>query len=193
MFLSEVLLNSRSSLGQKDLSSVYELHRTLSSGFPDGGRPRLLFRKEASAPRVLMLSIEEPSYSRALENGRLLFVRSKPFEPKVTRGQQLRFRLLANPTKKAREGSRVALVEPSEQMGWLVKKGEQHGFRLCSAHIVREEVVRTARSEGKPMTHLAVDFHGQLEVTEPALFDDCLKAGIGSGKAFGFGMLCVAR
>lgn len=140
-----------------------------------------------------MLSIEEPSYSKALENGRLLFVRSKPFAPKLSRGQQLRFRLLSNPTKRSREGSRVALTQPPEQMGWLIKKGELNGFRLCSAQIVREEIIRTARSEGKSMTHLAVDFHGQLEVTEPALFDDCLKAGIGSAKAFGFGMLCVAR
>lgn len=193
MYLSEVLFNSRNPLGRQDMASVYELHRTLSSGFPDGGRPRLLFRQDTGAPRVLMLSIEEPSYTTALKNGRLLFVRSKPFGPEVEVGQQLRFRLLANPTKKPRDGSRIALTEPAEQMGWLLKKGEQHGFRLCSAHIVREDVIQTARAQGSSMTHLAVDYHGLLEVTDANLFDECLRAGIGSGKAFGFGMLCVAK
>jgi CRISPR system Cascade subunit CasE len=192
MFLSEVLLNARNPLGRKDLASAYELHRTLSSGFPDGGRPRLLFRQESSAPRVLMLSCEEPLYNKSLETGRLLFVRTKPFEPRVSAGQQLRFRLRANPTKKRKDGAREALLQPADQMAWFAKKGQQHGFRLLSVHIVGEEVLRTPRGDGSAMTHLAVDFHGTLEVTETELFAQALRSGIGSAKAFGFGMLCVS-
>lgn len=193
MFLSEVLINSRNAMGRQDLASPYELHRTLSSGFPDGGRPRILFRQETNGPRVMMLSVEEPSFEKALACGRMLFVRSKVFEPKLAAGQQLRFRLLANPTKKTREGGRGALTVPGEQMAWLAKKGEQHGYRLLSAHIVREEVWKTARPEGRAMTHLAVDFHGLLDVTDGDALGEALRSGIGSAKAFGFGMLCVAR
>lgn len=44
-----------------------------------------------------MLSLEEPSFEKALASGRMLFVRSKPFTPHLQAGQQLRSRLLANP------------------------------------------------------------------------------------------------
>ena len=39
----------------------------------------------------------------------------------------------------------------------------------------------------------SVQFDGVLQVVEPALFVHAIAAGIGSGKAFGFGLLSVAR
>jgi CRISPR system Cascade subunit CasE len=36
-------------------------------------------------------------------------------------------------------------------------------------------------------------FSGRLEVTDAALFRDALAKGIGSGKAFGFGLLSIAN
>jgi CRISPR system Cascade subunit CasE len=43
------------------------------------------------------------------------------------------------------------------------------------------------------MAHTGVDFDGVLRVTDPALFTQSLAAGIGAGKAWGFGLLSVAR
>lgn len=35
------------------------------------------------------------------------------------------------------------------------------------------------------MVQLSADFRGGLEMTEPALFRECLTHGVGSAKAFG--------
>jgi CRISPR system Cascade subunit CasE len=43
-----------------------------------------------------------------------------------------------------------------------------------------------------PLRFGAVLFEGRLEVTDRELFLTALREGIGSGKAFGFGLLSVA-
>jgi len=48
-----------------------------------------------------------------------------------------------------------------------------------------------ARLEGKSGTHTATEFTGTLTVTRPNIFQEAAKNGIGSAKAFGFGMLCL--
>jgi len=40
--------------------------------------------------------------------------------------------------------------------------------------------------------HYAVEFQGVLTVTDPALFRTTFTTGIGSAKAFGFGLLALA-
>jgi CRISPR system Cascade subunit CasE len=45
----------------------------------------------------------------------------------------------------------------------------------------------------RKMTHLAVQFDGVLEVTDPAKFLETVRQGIGSAKGFGFGLLSLAR
>ena len=41
------------------------------------------------------------------------------------------------------------------------------------------------------LSHAGVRFDGVLEVTDPVSFAATLDSGIGSGKAFGFGLLSV--
>lgn len=131
-------------------------------------------------------------------------------------GARLVFRLRANPTKKLSDrtpgrddrllGKRVALLREEEQLEWLARKGGQHGFRLLTAEL-RSEVpavqasvqpVERGRRPGRdgagpmPLCFGAVLFNGRLEVTDAELFREALGRGIGSGKAFGFGLLSVA-
>jgi CRISPR system Cascade subunit CasE len=40
--------------------------------------------------------------------------------------------------------------------------------------------------------HSAVEFQGALNVTDPAKFHETFTRGIGSAKAFGFGLLVIA-
>ena len=160
-------------------------------------------------------------------------------------GQRLGFRLRANPTKRlslqrpddpdhwagptdtllARHradgkgtGPRVALLREAEQLDWLARQGERHGFRL----LLQERTwtpggaadgstagdtpdagplyaVRTAKQtmrgrRGKaPLTHLAVTFDGELTVTDADRFRAALRDGIGPARAYGFGLLSVRR
>jgi CRISPR system Cascade subunit CasE len=137
-------------------------------------------------------------------------------------GQVLSFRLRANPTKRnARDndplkGKRVELQREEEQLTWLINKGKggrdgvPGGFELLM-QVVEDEMGNeqliprvTVRSEGKHvglkkeasvrhrMAHLAVLFDGLLRVTERDAFLETVTRGVGSGKAYGFGLLSLA-
>lgn len=135
----------------------------------------------------------------------------------LTEGQYLRFRLRANPTRRisARNatqeerwrGKRVELRSEDVQLSWLTRKAEQCGFRLIALHTstststtptgvdVRasgvNEYSRGTR-DGRRLTFAAVTFEGHLQVIESLVFQQTLRDGIGSGKAFGFGLLSIA-
>lgn len=110
------------------------------------------------------------------------------------------FSLLANPTKKLvvrdangvkkKNGKRIALSNREDLIEWIKRKGNQHGFTLDAASL--KTVPRPRQQflkQGKSGTHTATEFTGQLHVTDTAVFQLAARHGIGSAKAFGFGML----
>lgn len=144
----------------------------------------------------------------------------KPFNLSFTAGQRLRFRLRANPTKRVAAkneqlggvmaGKRVGLATEAEQVRWLLHKGGVGGFQVPGEWMpanhpetgepiqlpnFRVDVVPEGRDRnGKPGQageFLAVRFEGVLVVTDPEAFRATVTAGVGSGKAFGFGLLSV--
>lgn len=131
-------------------------------------------------------------------------------------GQTLAFRLRANPTKrlsagKGHTGKRVGIYAETEQRAWLTNKAQQSGFRILRAEISqgdkvqwralrqverqqlaeKHDAVTTEKRPAKPGL-LEVQFDGILQVTDVDCFLAALAAGIGSGKAFGFGLLSLA-
>lgn len=134
--------------------------------------------------------------------------------PAIQRGQTLAFRLRANPTKrlsagKGNKGKRVGLYDEAEQHKWLADKGQKCGFQILRAELIqgdkvqwkelreieqrrREEHTNTAEPLPPKTGLLEVRFDGILQVTDPAAFLTAIQSGIGSGKAFGFGLLSVA-
>lgn len=135
-------------------------------------------------------------------------------------GLVLRFRLRANPTRKIaataengekrRNGMRVELRDQEKLLGWLARKGTQHGFDLWSTvsngpanvRVVVEDKVTGKRAgeqtaaqvvERTALTFGSVLFEGVLRVTDADAFRLALESGIGSGKAYGFGLLSLAR
>jgi CRISPR system Cascade subunit CasE len=132
-------------------------------------------------------------------------------------GALLRFRLRANPTKKVdtktgpdgkrRNGRRVALTKEADRLAWLMRKGEQHGFKVLTVDVGGRETpalldVSEGRAQGyRPgaeeghgtMTFGSALFDGTLQVTDVEPFRTMLREGIGSGKAFGFGLMSIAK
>jgi CRISPR system Cascade subunit CasE len=118
-------------------------------------------------------------------------------------GRILRFRLYVNPTRKVetkslpdgtkRNGRRVPLREPEKLFAWLQRKAEQGGFRLREVQIAGMGAAHRAVAtvSGKRLTFEGVQFEGRLEVTDPEAFRGTLAAGVGSGKAYGYGLLSV--
>ncbi len=218
IYLTLLELNPASPRVRSELRDVYQLHRTLSTGFPDGQayqEARCLFRAEESrrGPRVLVQSLAEPDWRRLENSGRYLAVtpQVKALDLKFSAGQSLRFRLTANPTRrepgghavdartgKPKDGARRALVfdDPQEtevaQRSWLHRKGEQGGFAPTTFTVTDRGVVLVRKSAGKSVPYACVEFEGLLEVRNPELFLATLRAGIGTAKGFGFGLLSLA-
>lgn len=135
---------------------------------------------------------------------------------RIAAGARLVFRLRANVTRRLSDrtpgredrlvGKRVALLREAEQLEWLERKGAQHGFRLLATELnpdlaavqASAQATERGRRPGRDgagamaLCFGAVLFNGRLEVTDADLFRAALASGIGSGKAFGFGLLSVA-
>jgi CRISPR system Cascade subunit CasE len=119
-----------------------------------------------------------------------------------TRGRYA-FQLCANPTKKVckelpdgtltKNGRRVPISKREDLLEWINRKAAQGGFALD------EDTLRTFsrgreyfQKKGQAGLHSAVEFKGILTVTDTAKFHPTFTRGIGSAKAFGFGLLVIA-
>ncbi len=204
MYLSQLILNPRHRAVQRDLSQPHDLHKTIMSAFPvnlDKEQERVLYRVEqrAQTQQVLLLvqSLGQPDWSM-LPPTYLLDLPNNPatkaVDLRLQSGQQLAFRLRANPTKrlsagKGNKGKRIGLYKIEEQIKWLQRKGTDHGFTIQTAMPTQQQRVDDHRQNLK---FFSVQFDGILQVTDPTTFLASIQNGIGSGKAFGFGMLSVA-
>lgn len=234
MFLSKLILNPRCRAVRRDLGDCQELHRTLLAAFPHtrakAARDEfgVLYRLESPARSGLVTAIVqsalEPNWGQ-LPSGYLLEGENnsacKPVNgsySSLMTGQRLAFRLRANPTKKIgtrrkdaeggkSNGQRIEIRGEENQIAWLHRKADQHGFRLVGVRIQPEVADVRARPENKiigwrevndestpkrRLTFASVVFEGVLEITDADKFKQTLADGIGSGKAYGFGLLSIA-
>lgn len=128
---------------------------------------------------------------------------SRPIDEAFFQHKAYRFSLLANPTKKLvvrhpdgsrkKNGKRIPLGKREDLIDWIQRKGEQHGFNVDAETLKtvprpRQQFLKKRKSG----THTATEFTGTLKVTDPTAFQEAAKHGIGSAKAFGFGLLCLS-
>jgi CRISPR system Cascade subunit CasE len=113
------------------------------------------------------------------------------------------FSLLANPTKKLvvrdeagrrkKNGKRIPLTKLEDLLAWMERKAAQGGFSVDLANL---RTIPRGRAyffkPGTRGTHRGVEFQGTLTITDPAQFQKTFQQGIGSAKAFGFGLLALA-
>ncbi|MCB0209749.1 MAG: type I-E CRISPR-associated protein Cas6/Cse3/CasE [Anaerolineae bacterium] len=217
MYLSRLLLNPRSRQVHRESGDPYQQHRTVMSAFPETlpEDERVLYRLDVQ-PRtgqmvLLVQSHTEPTWDGLAEKGYLLpedpfsELRNpavKVIDLAVQAGQILSFRLRANPTKRLmkdipernlKKGQRIALFEEPEQLEWLQKKAKNHGFAIGNVHIIDEGFKRGKTNDEQRLAFFAVRFEGHLQVTDPNALVQAVECGIGPAKAFGCGLLSLAR
>jgi CRISPR system Cascade subunit CasE len=215
MYLARLILNPRNRWVQEDLANPYDLHRRLMRSYPDDldmpSEERVLYRVDTDArtgvPTVLLQSFQPPAWEWLDNGGSYLLpthrlppgVRENPalksFELGLQAGQKLAFRLRANPTVK-RQGSRYGLIQEKKQRDWLARKGERNGFNVVGVDLIQEGQTHAWKpkrnGEKRRLTFRSVIYQGILEVADPEQLWRGVKRGIGSGKAFGFGLLSLA-
>lgn len=111
------------------------------------------------------------------------------------------FDLLANPTRKVaaftndgqrtRNGKRLALLDEDSRLAWMRNKAGQHGFCLDGPLAIDETGTNIFWRRARAGTHIGVRFRGRLQVTDRERFIHAFYHGIGTAKAFGFGMLLL--
>lgn len=131
-------------------------------------------------------------------------------------GQRWHFELVANPVKsvagkRGTRGKTVPHVTPEQQLEWLHTRQEAAGFRLSSsdseqapseqldAAVIGRRDVRFSRNSGGSgkkggrVTIRTARFSGNLEVTDVDKLRRTLVHGIGKSRAYGCGLLTLAR
>lgn len=221
MYLSRLILNPRSRQVRSELARPYEMHRTLLKAFPQGkvhvGRTAdnaigLLYRIDEDSRsgdlHLLVQSQQPPQWNFLATSDYLLQIvdnlAMREVDLQLHAWQVLAFRLRANPTRrlsagKNSKGKRIGIYKEDDQESWLQRKGDQHGFRTLRVQISRNELQKQTAAvlDGRGVAHdlkmFSVQFDGVLQVVDADRFVQAIGSGIGSGKAFGFGLLSVAR
>lgn len=205
MYLSKLILDPRQPQARRDLADPYEMHRTLARAYaPDATTPphRFLWRLERRADylpsSVLLVQSEHPANWSVLDTlpGYVENIHpDKPIdlEKLIQPACRYRFRLLANPTV-TRGGKRYGLVGEKDQIAWLSRQGERGGFRVLRCIRASDERLNVRQDKtGHRITVQTALFEGVLEaVNEPTLRSSLL-SGLGHAKAFGCGLLSLAR
>jgi len=172
-----------------------------------------LFRVEPhSCGRVVILvqSAVEPDWDYAFHNaGFLLAARPqyKRYDPDFKKDQHLRFRLLANPTKRLRKDSRErngelvkekwigkrVPVTADQLLEWLSRRATDHGFTFDpdNIHVQPGYVYMDKRRDDQKARLRSARYDGILTVNDPEKFRQTIVSGIGPAKGFGFGLLSV--
>jgi len=177
-----------------------------------------LFRIDPGPPGRAVILVQsasaiKPNWDYAFHNASFLLAASpqvKSLDPCFTNGKHFRFRLMANPTRRLREGSLEADGQPIKEkwigkrvpipndqlFDWLARRAEKSGF------FVREDSIyiqpgyiyvnkkKTQADKGHRLR--SVRYNGVLKVVDPARFQETIAQGLGPGKAFGFGLLSLA-
>jgi len=181
----------------------------------------VLFRVEcppAGSPYVMIQSRETPDFTH-LPSGYVVHAAEikdvSEAYASLHAGMKLRFRLRANPTRKIdtkggpdgarRNGRRVDLRSDEARLGWLARKAASAGFAIltvkCSPDVPNVRLIPQGRligfradsgGQARKLTFGSVLFEGIMEVADPERLRDALEYGIGSAKAYGFGLLSVA-
>lgn len=205
MWISKLTLNPRLREVRRDLANPYEMHRTLSWAVSQelaAGRERLLWRVEPvrlGLPVALVQTLTYPDRSKMLgrQPGYAVVdpASPKPFDPRFSRGQVLRFRLKANPSVK-RVGKRHPLLRDADKLDWLQRKLRDGGCELVAGMAVSEERIVASKPAGEDgkmvkLTVYAVLFEGVLRVLDPEATRKAIALGIGPAKGLGLGLLSV--
>lgn len=200
----------------------YQLHGLLWKLFPERKESRdFLFRRDESngfpvfyvqsstkpSPLAGVLAVESKVFNPQLKAGdRLRFTlranavnRSKfvgdnqKNSPQYARHDvviHLKKTLLAQGIAKEDLPGQAELEQQAGEC-WLKKKAENNGFKLLS---VVADSYQQHHFKKRGIKISTLDFQGVLEVTEPEVFiRDALYKGIGPAKAFGCGLLSLAR
>lgn len=190
--------------------NTYELHQALWRLFPkrDNEKRDFLFRVEKLEKGIGSSILLQSAIKPQLSESSPVILGVRDYNPIFSLGQRLRFRLRANPIKTIKDSDkgtvekkgrtftrtvRVPLLHEEQQQAWLERK-LQDCAQLETLIIQPEPILYFRKVKEKRSGKIQpVLFEGILTVLEPELLFQQLQKGIGPAKAFGCGLLSIAK
>ncbi len=202
MYLSRLTLDSQHPQARRDLGNAYDMHRTLTRAFVADAHAQpspFLWRRESDGVGATKLLIQSdvPANWSTIDNlgGYALQVQGNKkveISQLVQTGRRYRYRVLVNPTV-TRDGKRHGLTREDDQLAWLNRQGEKHGFTLLACLRTGHDLLRTQRGKsGDRITLQTALLEGILQATDSTALQLSLQHGLGHGKAMGLGLLSLA-
>ena len=216
MYLSRVELNPYRRETMRALESPQIMHAAVMASFdsfsPGKSDTRVLWRIDrlASSTYLLIQSGDKPDLHHIVDQfGRPDTgqtgdtVDYEPFISNIEVGQTWRFRLRANPVRSIppkepnARGKVCHHITSEQQLKWLLDRCENWGVSMSNGgsptvNIVQREK-RTFDRKGSKVTISTVTFEGELTIINRDKFVESLRNGIGRAKAYGCGMITIAR
>lgn len=175
------------------LRQPYRVHQRLLMAWPDGEAGRVLWRAWPRDGRIIVRHPEPADWDRAFAD---FYCRPQVEQNEVTahltRGDEWRFWLVGNPTKRESD-SRNLTSNGVDWRDWLYRKLDAAGAAPLDRIDARRLRADQPRRGNHELTIDRVRFAGDLAVEEPARLAEALSAGIGRGKAFGCGLLLLGE
>jgi len=155
---------------------------------------------------ILVMSPDKPDFTHLIEQigwpaseQKWKTTQYDSFLTNLQQGQQWQFRLQANPTfskmnteSPNARGKITPCLRIDDQKQWFEAKMTKYGVILGGYEVSNREVRQFAR-DGKTITLSIATFEGNLTVANPDLLREALTNGIGRAKAYGCGLLTLAR
>ncbi|MFD5868544.1 type I-E CRISPR-associated protein Cas6/Cse3/CasE [Corynebacterium sp. NPDC060344] len=209
---TRIYLNPRKRGGRKLLTNPEAMHAAVRAAFPpdiDTGDSRVLWRADSQGDEHVLYIVgpETPDAVHIIEQAGW---DTRPpqtadyarLQGSLVKGQKWAFELLANPvsSKAGERGTRgkvVAHVTAEHQLEWLNQRAESAGFRLLDdVRVVGRERLSFNKGSGSKPRRVSIStarFSGTLEVTDVDALRSTLNLGIGRARAYGCGLLTLAR
>lgn len=209
MFLTEIRLQDKDA-ARLFPANPYDWHKVVWSFFPDRAEREFLYRVDYNprGVRLMLLSSVSPCVPFKQES---YTFKCREIPESFFSHELYRFQVRVNPTKRIKtdarsgnrleKGMRVSLTDENELLLWLQRKGEQSGFSLPGLEesgdnvyplsVFMESRLNFQKKGYRRAHHSSVQFSGVLQVVDPILFRKAFQHGIGSAKAFGFGLLML--
>lgn len=197
-YLTQAIVNAHAAQRHR-LNDCYAWHKAVWDVFPgqpDRKRDHLTrLDRIGNDFRLLILSPDAPVRPSWCDSWQ-----PKEIAPGYFDAKRYRFQLCANPTKKVvsvltdgsltKNGRRVPLTRREDLIVWMKRKAEQGGFAVDADSLQTVPKGREYFSkQGRQGLHNAIEFKGSIAVLDRDRFYEAFRRGIGSAKAFGFGLL----
>ena len=223
MFLTKIDLDPTRRATRRYLGSPQVMHAVVMKATKGGqgeGPGRVLWRVDQGVTTSLyLLSPSEPDCTQLVTEAGAAGTQARtldysPLLDRLAPGQLWAFRLTANPSYSSPRGpgvrgKRYGHVTVEQQRQWLVSRTAGYGFELVpvadtdpdrtdSVVVVRRECPVFNRNRPNEGRHARVTinrtvYEGVLHVTDAEVRHRVLVTGIGRSKAYGCGLMTLAR